>query len=277
LHCYKDLIDAQIKSNLFEDALKTYKKIKFFNLNSSSPDDVWIDLESNGYKQYLPKSASRENLQHQRNLTEFQDPKEMSKKFEEFRLSRLRDNHAVPGNIYEQFSIVAKLCLMKSVSLKYVGKLSQCKIWMNIPVFVYQDLLEESGGTNDNIFCDLINTKLTLSAFDTSKRNNLFKELLTEFNKKTHNAVFYLHQLIQENMTDIETIMPFLQYLISQTAKGLADVCDKVYFQTHHHGELKTFRDLRNDPSPKDLSKKLLAYRNSLMVNNHFKQLKCGK
>ena len=38
--CFKDLIDSQIRCNYFEDALKTFKKIKLFKLDSMNPDDV---------------------------------------------------------------------------------------------------------------------------------------------------------------------------------------------------------------------------------------------
>ena len=38
--CFKDLIDSQIRCNYFEDALKTFKKIKLFKLDSMNPDDL---------------------------------------------------------------------------------------------------------------------------------------------------------------------------------------------------------------------------------------------
>ena len=50
MHCYKDLIEAQIKNKSFKEAQKTFKKIKMFNLNSMTPDNVFKALESNGYK-----------------------------------------------------------------------------------------------------------------------------------------------------------------------------------------------------------------------------------
>ena len=38
--CFKDLIDSQIRCKYFEDALKTFKKIKLFKLDSMNPDDL---------------------------------------------------------------------------------------------------------------------------------------------------------------------------------------------------------------------------------------------
>ena len=40
LCCYKDLIDSQIRCKYFEGALKSFKKIKLFKLDSMNPDDV---------------------------------------------------------------------------------------------------------------------------------------------------------------------------------------------------------------------------------------------
>ena len=40
LTCYLNLIDAQMKNENFNSALKTFKHIKLFNLNSSDPNDV---------------------------------------------------------------------------------------------------------------------------------------------------------------------------------------------------------------------------------------------
>ena len=86
---------------------------------------------------------------------------------------------------------------------------------------------------------------------------------------KRHNVDFFVQILVLEAMTAIETIMPFLQHLISQSAKGSTDLGDKKYVQTYVQGKIKTVRDMRG--SDYDVSGKLLVYRNSLMVNNHFK------
>ena len=79
------------------------------------------------------KSESQEHIKRQRMLNEFQNP-------EIFRRSRLRDDFTIPGNIYEQFGIVAKICLMKCQILKNIGDLPQCKMWMNLPQSIYQDI-----------------------------------------------------------------------------------------------------------------------------------------
>ena len=46
LNCYKDLISSQIQCNQFEDAMKTFKKMKLYKLDSMNPRDVQecIDL-----------------------------------------------------------------------------------------------------------------------------------------------------------------------------------------------------------------------------------------
>lgn len=42
---YKDLISCQIKSNCVKDAMKTFKKIKYFKLDSMNAKDVENTLE----------------------------------------------------------------------------------------------------------------------------------------------------------------------------------------------------------------------------------------
>ena len=64
--------------------------------------------------------------------------------------------------IYGQFFTVAKICLKKCVALKEIGDLPRCKMWMNLPLFIFRDLYEAKVYP-DIVFLMLINTKLTLS------------------------------------------------------------------------------------------------------------------
>ena len=197
-------------------------------------------------------------------LNEFQNP-------EIFRRSRLRDDFTIPGNIYEQFGIVAKICLMKCQILKNIGDLPQCKMWMNLPQTIYQDLFEESGGENDSIFLEIIYTKLVLAECDTSQRNKIFQELTSELSTKAQSAILYLHQLIQENKVDSETVMPFLQHIIIKAREGIA-LNGKKFVQMNHRGTVKWVQDMRG-VNFEEIPKNFLMYRNSLMINNHFNVL----
>ena len=46
LNCYKDLISSQIQCNQFEDAMKTFKKMKLYKLDSMNPRDVQDCIDS---------------------------------------------------------------------------------------------------------------------------------------------------------------------------------------------------------------------------------------
>ena len=54
LDCFADVIGYQVENEHLEDALKTMKKLKLFNLNSSDPKDLLNFLDKQGYKKYLP-------------------------------------------------------------------------------------------------------------------------------------------------------------------------------------------------------------------------------
>ena len=66
-------------------------------------------------------------------------------------------------------TIVAKICLMKCVILKEIGDLPQCRMWMNLPLFIFRDLYEEKDGADHSILLMIIHTKLILSECDPSQ------------------------------------------------------------------------------------------------------------
>ena len=98
--------------------------------------------------------------------------------------------------------------------------------------------------------------------------------LSSDDKRLNESALYYLHKSIQTFKIDVDVVMPFLQHLISKS-----NVCyfsKKIYFKVTHptNGTTKIVQDFRDQDQKREEAKKsLLAYRNSLMVINHFKSL----
>ena len=116
LQCYLELLNAQIQSECYFDALQTCEKIKFFNLHSMNPNDVLKSLESKGYKNFLPNTV-------------FQNFEEK----EEFKNLRVKNYFFSKGTIYEQFFTVAKIWMLKCVIFKTSFS---CCIYFILPAFM---------------------------------------------------------------------------------------------------------------------------------------------
>ena len=65
-----------------------------------------------------------------------------------FKSSRTLDDFQRPGTVYEQFYIVAIFCRMKCVIFREIGDLDHCKMWLDLPLMIFQDLLEEHNGVD---------------------------------------------------------------------------------------------------------------------------------
>ena len=96
--CFKDLIDAQIRTKSYADAMKTCKKIKLFNLHSQNSYDVIESLESSGYKELLPETLNSNDF--------FKNYPGR----EEYKLQRLT-NKFEDESIYDKFSMVGQIAL----------------------------------------------------------------------------------------------------------------------------------------------------------------------
>ena len=51
---YYNLICCQIENENFTNAMKTFKSLKLFNLNSKNTGDVFVAIGRNGYKKHFP-------------------------------------------------------------------------------------------------------------------------------------------------------------------------------------------------------------------------------
>ena len=207
-----------------------------------------------------------------------------------FKCSKPLEDIQRPGTVYEQFYIVAKFCLMKCVIFREIGDLDHCKMWLDLPLMIFQDLLEENNGlekktlfmgpdTEERLFCEILHTKLIIAECDTSKRSDLFNQAAMSLSSDStirfnESALYYLRKSIQIFKIDVDVVMPFLQHLISQSNNCYFS--KKIYFMATHRspGATKIVQDFRDQDQRREEAKKsLLAYRNSLMVINHFKSL----
>ena len=116
LFYFEVLIDAQVRTKSYAEALKTCKKIKPFNLHSMNCSDVYDSLELNGYKEFFP------NSEYTRTIFIYFPTRE------QYRLEK-SENEFEQGSIYDKFKIVGDISLLKCAIFKGLGDEEKCKEW----------------------------------------------------------------------------------------------------------------------------------------------------
>ena len=299
LASYARLIESQIQNKCFTKALKTYKHITLFNLNSLDPKDVLASLEENGYKAHFPQSFfSIEDDETVLSTSML----ELHKRHSERRISipqktydigndeKYNDFHAYTSSIMR----IGDMCTLKCMVFKGLNDLNQCKKWTRLPLLLYNDVLFEwmnmseeinendSKKTNQNTECNEINvfksTKhhytanlygyvkkilsatLTLSVCDPSKRHELFNQLIKQIMKQEPSVQLCISTVVKESNIPFEDVTPFLEYCIDYFSKQKIDLHEK--------------KDSIEAISFQTQQKEIVTYKNSLHIINYFEKLR---
>ena len=241
LHCYVYLIDSQIRCKHFEDALKSFKKIKLYKLDSIDPDDV--DESMRQFDTTIEIPYDRCNL-----ITVIGD------------LCRLKSQafHGVGDK--ENGSLWSSLAIDICVTLQELTR----SIEKN----------EDSPGDLDiqiswqNSFTtQLVKTSLTIADLDHSKRRELFNQTMCYLLYESKHASFYISKLVQEDFMNFETLIPFIEHFIKRCTK---DVLAKVKRRLEY---IEYQQKIDPHFSLEKQRKQMVAYQNSLLIMKHFNGL----
>ena len=283
LNCYKDLISSQIQCNQFEDAMKTFKKMKLYKLDSMNPRDVQecIDLL---YDRLDPNKSYR--------------------------------NQSSMANDFLHYHVFGVLFGLKAQALYGLGDTTNGDIWLNdtldLCVSFHQTFsqmvssvstknnprtgtihefphVSEDGSISEMFFLQLVHTFLMASEYAFSriegisfeseegiryqnKRRQYFQHLMAHLFSgnliaKSKHASYYLGSVMKHQFVKFETVIPFIEYFI----RCLNEKClEEIREETKEKDP--TFSTNFN-LSGHDQRKKMVAYKNSLMIMKHFKGL----
>jgi tetratricopeptide (TPR) repeat protein len=241
LHCYMSLIDSQIRCKHFEDALKSFKKIKLFKLDSIDPDDV--DESMRQFDATVEIPYDRCNL-----LTIIGD------------LCKLKSQAFHGLGDKENGSLWSALAIDVCVTLQEVtrsfeknddspGELDLQNSWQN------------------SFTTQLVKTSLTIAELDPSKRRELFNQTMCYLLYESKHASFYISKFVQDDFMNFETLIPFIEHFIKRCTK---DVLAKVKKRLEH---VKYEQKIDPNFSLEDQRKQMVTYQNSLLIMKHFNGL----
>ena len=282
LNCYKDLISSQIQCNQFEDAMKTFKKMKLYKLDSMNPRDVQECIDS------IMDDFEKSNKKY-RNQSSF-------------------------ANDFLHYHVFGVLFGLKAQALYGLGDITNGDIWLNdtldLCVSFHQTFsqiismdstknnprtihefphVSEDGTITEMFFLQLVHTFLMASeyaffrpngiSFESEegirsdvKRRQYFQHLMAHLFSgnlvaKSKHASYYIGSVMKHQFVKFETVIPFIEYFIRcLNEKNLEEI------RKEKKEEDPTF-STSFDLSSRDQRKKMVAYKNSLMIMKHFKGL----
>ena len=240
LHCYMYLIDSQIRCKHFEDALKSFKKIKLFKLDSIDSDDVEESMAEFGA-----------------NVT----PLDRCNYFKVIGdLCRLKSQAFYGLGDKHNGSLWSSLAIDNCVHLQEVTR-----------SFVQNDYspsqLDLQISWQEIFTKQLVKTSLTIAEFDPSQRRELFNQAMCYLLYESKHASFYLSKLIEDDLMKFETLIPFIEHFIKRCTK---DVLAKIKKRLDH---VKYKKKIDPNFSLKNQRKQMVTYQNSLLIMKHFNGL----
>ena len=243
LECCMGLLNVQIRSKSYFEALKTCEKMKFFNLYSMNPSDILKSLESKGYKNFLPNTV-------------FQKFEEK----EEFKNIRVKNDFFQKGSMYEQFFTVAKIWMQKCVIFKALDDKEMFKEWIEThqflpgPFLIIEDLMNDPNAEKtdvDILLCTLVYTAITFAECNPTWRKLYFTKVLLWFLKDNCGtpdcvgqcrALFardWISRAMKENQLDSDQVMPLIQFFIKVYALKQKQVFEIEYNKEAIASDLK--------------------------------------
>ena len=240
LHCYMYLIDSQIRCKHFEDALKSFKRIKLFKLDSIDSDDVEESMAEFGA-----------------NVT----PLDRCNYFKVIGdLCRLKSQAFYGLGDKHNGSLWSSLAIDNFVHLQEVTR-----------SFVQNDYspsqLDLQISWQEIFTKQLVKTSLTIAEFDPSQRRELFNQAMCYLLYESKHASFYLSKLIEDDLMKFETLIPFIEHFIKRCTK---DVLAKVKKRLEH---IKYKKKIDPNFCLKNQRKQMVTYQNSLLIMKHFNGL----
>ena len=239
LQCYQSFIESQIRCNNFEDALKTFKKIKLFKLDSTVSDVKDSMAEFGG------NSSDMERCNHFSVIADLCFFKSQG-------FYGLGDKHN--GSLWSSLAI--DICVNLQETTKY---------------FVQNDASASQKGMQnsyqDMFTTQLVNTALNIAEIDPSQRRELFNKTMCYLLYESKHTRFYLSNLVKDDFMNFETLIPFIEHFIKRCTK---DVLAKVKKHLEH---VKYKKKIDPNFCLKNQRKQMVTYQNSLMIMKHFNGL----
>jgi tetratricopeptide (TPR) repeat protein len=240
LHCYMYLIDSQIRCKHFEDALKSFKRIKLFKLDSIDSDDVEESMAEFGA-----------NVTPLDRCNYFKVVGDLCRlKSQAFH--GLGDKHN--GGLWSSLAIDTCVMLQEITRSFVKNDYSPSQLDLQIS---WQEIFTKQ----------LVKTSLTIAEFDPSQRRELFNQAMCYLLYESKHASFYISKLVDDDFMKFETLIPFIEHFIKRCTK---DVLAKIKKRLDH---VKYKKKIDPNFSLKNQRKQMVTYQNSLLIMKHFNGL----
>ena len=240
LHCYMYLIDSQIRCKHFEDALKSFKRIKLFKLDSIDSDDVEESMAEFG-----ANVTPLDRCNYFKVIGDFCRLKSQA-------FYGLGDKHN--GSLWSSLAIDNCVHLQEVTRTFEQKDYSPSQLDLQIS---WQEIFTKQ----------LVKTSLTIAEFDPSQRRELFNQAMCYLLYESKHASFYLSKLIEDDLMKFETLIPFIEHFIKRCTK---DVLAKIKKRLDH---VKYKKKIDPNFSLKNQRKQMVTYQNSLLIMKHFNGL----
>ena len=240
LHCYISLIDSQIRCKHFEDALKSFKKVKLFKLDSLDTHDV-----NESMTQFAANFGAADCCNYFKVIGDLCLLKSQA-------FFGLGNKHN--GRWWWRFAM--DICLNLQEKTKSIGQ-NNC-----LPNQL--DLLIKMSKCQNVFTTHLVKTLLTIAEIDPSLRRELFNEAMGYLLYESNHASFYIAKLMEEDFMKFETLIPFIEHFIKRCTK---DVLAKVKKRLDH---VKYKKKLDPNFLLENQRKQMVTYQNSLLIMRHF-------
>jgi len=304
LGSYAPLIESQIQNKCFIKALKTYKHIKLFGLNSLEPDDVLASLEAEGYKKYFPQSIFNfeedESVLSNSILELNKKQKSLPKKYYDISTKKqYNDFLSYIGHIMT----IGDMCTLKCMIFKGLNDLTQCRKWTRLPCMIYNDVLFECMNMKDCIpdepeitetksdnmdqcscgqrTCPACMTKMEEHC--TAVMHSYVKKILTatltlsvcDPSKRRE----FFDQLIIQIMSQAPSLKKFIGAVVKESNIPFEDVTPFLEYCIDYCSkqeiDLQRKKDIPKPISFKGQQKDIVTYKNSLHIIKYFEKLCC--
>ena len=247
LYCYMYLIDCQIRCKHFEDALKSFKKIKLFKLDSMDTHDVNDSLEEFG-----TNVSSVDCCNYSKVIGDLCRLKSQA-------FFGLGNKHN--GRWWSRLAL--DICLNLQENTKSYSP-KNC-------VPSQPDLLIN---WQNEFTTQLVKTSLTLAEIDPTQRRELPTQRRELFNQamcyllyESNHASFYIAECVKDDFMKFETLIPFIEHFIKRCTK---DVLAKIKKRLDH---VKYKKKIDPNFSLRNQRKQMVTYQNSLLIMKHFNGL----
>ena len=240
LYCYMYLIDCQIQCKHFEDALKSFKKIKLFKLDSMDTHDVNDSLEEFG-----TNVSSMDCCNYSKVIGDLCRLKSQA-------FFGLGNKHN--GRWWSRLAL--DICLNLQENTKSYGQNNFLPSELDLLI-----------NWQNAFTTQMVKTSLTIAEIDPTQRRELFNQAMCYLLYESNHASFYIAKLMEEDFMKFETLIPFIEHFIKRCTK---DVLAKVKRRLAH---IKYMKEIDPNFSLENQRKQMVTYKNSLLIMKHFNGL----